>query len=468
MEKKTQSLFWIVWLVVSIMLAAYFLQKIYLAEDKSGLLIGEATHGHHQIELACDSCHTDAFGAGEVLQNACLNCHQEELDNINDSHPIKKFNHPRNADLLNIINAKQCVSCHTEHQNEQTHPMGVTLPQDVCFHCHQEVGENRESHKGLGFETCASAGCHNYHDNKALYEDFLVKHAGGNWLNQISQVNMANNASLRAKRGPAIESVSAALTSLEQEKITTHPDVHQQWLSSAHQAANVTCMSCHAGVGSEGGVESHDNATADHSAWVEKPGIEVCQSCHQTEVKGFTEGKHGMRLSAKLAKPLSPMTSALVPERSHLSFTDASAHQELTCSSCHTPHQYDTQQAQVASCLGCHADDHSQSYLTSPHAILWQKAQQGELETAAAVTCATCHLPKVKAGKEDGVDVFRVEHNQNMNLRPNEKMIRSVCLDCHNLEFSIDSLADKTLIKNNFNGKPKEHIESIDWALKRQ
>ena len=50
MEKKNQRLFWIVWLVVSIMLAGYFLQKIYFVEDKSGLLIGEATYGHHQIE----------------------------------------------------------------------------------------------------------------------------------------------------------------------------------------------------------------------------------------------------------------------------------------------------------------------------------------------------------------------------------------------------------------------------------
>ena len=459
MEKKNQRLFWIVWVVVSVMLAAYFLQKIYFAEDKSGLLIGEATHGHHQIELSCDSCHTDAFGAGEVLQNACVNCHQEELDNIDDSHPIKKFNDPRNADLLSVINAKQCVSCHTEHQNEQTHPMGVTLPEDVCFHCHQEVGENRESHKGLGFETCASAGCHNYHDNKALYEDFLVKHAGGNWLNPIAQVNTANNASLRAKRGTSIENVSATVKSLEKEKVAAHPDVHQQWLSSAHQTADVTCMSCH--------VDSNGQS-AGTSTWVEKPGIEACQTCHQTEVKGFTEGKHGMRLSEKLAKPLSPMKPSLVPERSHLSFTEVSAHQELSCSSCHSAHEYNTQPAQVESCLACHADEHSQAYLTSPHASLWEKAKNSELDKAAAVTCATCHLPKVKVGKENGVDVFRVEHNQNMNLRPNEKMIRSVCLDCHNLEFSIDSLADKELIKNNFNGKPKQHIESIDWALKRQ
>jgi hypothetical protein len=46
-------------------------------------------------------------------------------------------------------------------------------------------------------------------------------------------------------------------------------------------------------------------------------------------------------------------------------------------------------------------------------------------------------------------------------------MIRPVCLQCHSLDFSIDALADKALIENNFSGKPSVHIPSIDWALKR-
>ena len=63
---------------------------------------------------------------------------------------------------------------------------------------------------------------------------------------------------------------------------------------------------------------------------------------------------------------------------------------------------------------------------------------------------------------------IRVEHNQNFYLRPNEKMIRPVCMQCHSLEFSIDALADIELLKSNFTGKPSRHIESIDWAKKRE
>lgn len=64
--------------------------------------------------------------------------------------------------------------------------------------------------------------------------------------------------------------------------------------------------------------------------------------------------------------------------------------------------------------------------------------------------------------------VVATQHNQNKNLRPNEKMLRSVCLHCHSLEFSIDALADKNLIANNFTGTPGVHIRSIDMAKKRK
>ena len=60
-----------------------------------------------------------------------------------------------------------------------------------------------------------------------------------------------------------------------------------------------------------------------------------------------------------------------------------------------------------------------------------------------------------------------VQHNQNANLRPNEKMIRQVCLTCHSLALSIDALADSELIRRNFCGRPSRHVRSIDMALSR-
>jgi hypothetical protein len=63
--------------------------------------------------------------------------------------------------------------------------------------------------------------------------------------------------------------------------------------------------------------------------------------------------------------------------------------------------------------------------------------------------------------------VIIAEHNQNDNLRPNEKMLRSVCMQCHGLGFSIDALADRELVEKNFSEKPDVHIESLDMVKKR-
>ncbi|MCY3857067.1 MAG: ammonia-forming cytochrome c nitrite reductase subunit c552, partial [Rhodospirillales bacterium] len=104
----------------------------------------------------------------------------------------------------------------------------------------------------------------------------------------------------------------------------------------------------------------------------------------------------------------------------------------------------------------------TRAYFGSPHHRLWQAELAGAAPPGAGVTCATCHLPRTEErGK------FATDHNQNTTLRPNEKMIRPVCLDCHGLGFSLDALADVRLIERNFNGTPAVHVESIEWAVRR-
>ena len=60
-----------------------------------------------------------------------------------------------------------------------------------------------------------------------------------------------------------------------------------------------------------------------------------------------------------------------------------------------------------------------------------------------------------------------VQHNQSDNLRPSEKMIRPVCMSCHGLGFSIDALADAALAANNFTGRPRVHVKSLDMVAER-
>src|SRR5690606_15449116 len=156
-------------------------------------------------------------------------------------------------------------------------------------------------------------------------------------------------------------------------------------------------------------------------------------TCHEQEVNGWLGSHHGMRAGLGLE----PMT----PAQARLPMKAAARDLRLSCSSCHGAHGYDTTTAGYKACLGCHDDEHSRNYESSPHfRALASSAGDGE-----AVTCATCHLPRTRVGNE-----VTVAHNVNDTLRPNEKMIRPVCLNCHNLAFSLDALADESLILSNF------------------
>ena len=429
------------WILFTLSLSGYFAYGMFVSEDKSDFIVGEASHGHYQIELACTSCHTSPFGGEEVLQDACLTCHQEELDLAEDSHPIKKFTDPRNADRLAKLDATQCVTCHREHQNEQTHAMGVTLPEDFCFECHQDVADNRPSHQGMGFDTCASAGCHNYHDNKALYEDFLVKHGRTQEPLVDIKFKIPNRVASYKEENPEIVALTLADVELAVED-TQHLDIATYWAASSHAEVGVDCQGCH---------------LDESKQWQEQLSLSMCSNCHDDKWQQFTQSHHGMRQSSHINLALSPMT----PQKARLDFKPAAFDKELTCNSCHDSHQIDLNFASTQACLSCHDDEHSRNFELSKH---FNKAMRDQSASFADVdvTCATCHLPRYEQG-----GVIKAMHNPNHNLRPNEKMLRSVCMDCHSLGFAIDALADKNLIKTNFVGRPARHIESIDMALER-
>ena len=138
---------------------------------------------------------------------------------------------------------------------------------------------------------------------------------------------------------------------------------------------------------------------------------------------------------------------------------------QINCVTCHNDHKFDVDHAAVDACLSCHNDKHSLAYKDSSHYQLWLKSRSEKKLSDTGVSCATCHLPRTTK-KLHGKQFVVVQHNQNDNLRPNEKMIRSACMNCHGLGFSIDALADEKLIANNFQGRPGKHIASIEMAQK--
>lgn len=449
---RSRSTLWWTWAVGSGLLCSALAYALIADHaSKSVFMPGPMSSGHHQLEDSCDSCHTDAFGGGEVLQEACVACHGDDRQKPFDSHPIAKFRDPRNAARLEKINATQCVSCHTEHRPEITSANGLTQPRDVCFHCHENVAEERPSHSGMAFVDCTTSGCHNYHDNRALYTDFLVKH-----MDQAEQLDV--------QRVKGIEFLTVldqiveypidrypvdplSITDIDvPEDVSYDESIVKEWSSTAHASAGVNCSACHQRLAA-------DNSNAK---WVDDPEMQGCTSCHGTEVNDFQQGKHGMRHAAGL----SPMT----PASSRLPMAKGSEHLELNCSSCHEAHSFDRQQAAVESCLGCHADEHSLAYKQSRHYALWQAEISGKAEPQSGVSCASCHMPRVQKDVSDWLNRVVVEHNQSEFFAPNSKMIRPVCQSCHGLPYSIDALADKALIDSNFQASPSVNVQSVTLA----
>jgi hypothetical protein len=332
-----------------------------------------------------------------------------------------------------------------------TNAMAVTVPDDLCVHCHQAIAEDRPSHAGMAFDTCASAGCHNFHDNRALYEDFLLRHLQDADTSEQPSVARRDFVQVAAML-PDYPSDRYPMQALSRAQADAPPRAAandaamNEWLKSSHAVAGVNCSAC------------HQAGTA--SSWVDKPDHSACASCHAPEVDGFKLGKHGMRL----AQDMGPMTPALA----RMPMNEDAAHVELTCATCHGAHTFDPRAAAVDVCLGCHADNHSLTYKASAHFEQWQRELAGELPEGSGVSCATCHMPRIEH-RDVEFDIRRtlVQHNQNDTLRPNEKMLRPVCLSCHGLQFSINALADEALIERNFDGAPRVHVRSLEMAQQR-
>ena len=480
----------ILWLVgVTLLGAAYVASTMVVGGDRRPLLVGRTTDAHHQIEMACETCHAavpfaGAEAAERALNETCRNCHEDELDAAADSHPRSMFRNPRMAAYWEKLDARLCTSCHVEHRPEITRTGAVTVATDFCVACHSEGGEDvrfdRPSHAGLAFETCATAGCHNYHDNRALYEDFLTGHAGEPAI-RPAPVHAAA-ARFRTRERPA----AAALDrddAVAPVAAFADPGILIEWAGSGHAAAGVNCGDCHA----EG--LAADSGPAEVAAhWAEAPSTGACRTCHEPQANSFVRGRHGMREHPGVAPPRNPAAglervglSRLVPgivadwladpvpparmttgEARLPMRAGADAHRTLDCGACHRPHDVDTARAAVEACASCHADRHTRAYFESPHHILWQAELSGEAPPGAGVSCATCHMPMTESR-----ETIAANHNQNDTLRPNEKMIRPVCLDCHGLQFSLDALADGDLIDRNFRGPPGVHVESVEWAVRR-
>ena len=444
---KNSNKWWFTWIIFTLALLGYYSKSLNGVEgyDRAAFLPGKTSDGHYQIEKKCETCHGEGFDDKETLQKSCVRCHSKELKKNNDSHPKKKFTNPRNADRVALLDARYCTTCHSEHNTDKTNTMGVTLPEDYCFICHKDIAKNRPSHKGMSFDSCDDAGCHNYHDNKALYEEYLVKHSKQNKYLSKMVLPEKNLKAYFQEKNDKFKTILTPEDIDSPEEINFSQKIIYQWQKSSHSKSGVNCKACH---------EANDG-------WLYKPGIDSCKTCHKKEAESFLSSKHGMRI----AEGLPPMK---VSEARSTMHKDAK-NKIVNCQSCHSDHDFNTKTASIDACLNCHADKHSKAYKKSKHyrAYLTLESNGESKSINQGVSCATCHMPRVTIYDNYKKRIL-VDHNQNNTLRPNEKMIRSVCMNCHGLKFSLESLADKTLINNNFDGSPSRENKGIEMAMIRE
>jgi hypothetical protein len=298
----------------------------------------------------------------------------------------------------------------------------------LCSRCHADIGNERPSHRGFAADGCAQAGCHNYHDNRALYREFLDKHRDEPALVADPRVP----ARADAPPGP-LAPVDAP------EAISAEPGYAQavtDWSASAHARGKVTCTACH-----------QQRVGAAEPQWRNTVADATCAGCHARERSGWLAGKHGMRVGSGL--------TAMVPSRARLAMKADAPDGAMGCTSCHGAHRFDRRFAAADACLRCHDDEHSRAYRGSAHEAAWVRELSGGGPAGSGVSCATCHLPRTRHG-----DDFVIDHNQNGNLRPTDRMLRGVCLSCHGAGFALEALADPVLVRANFPGPPASAVRT--------
>lgn len=422
---------WWAWGVSALMLSAFLAWAMSSSDTTitgtpfrpaTLFLPGAGSAGHYQIETQCELCHAPFAG---VPQEQCLHCHREELAQVDDTHAPGIFGaaHERQ---LSVLDARRCTTCHGEHDPERTQHIGVTVSDQFCKVCHGRIRQTSATHVDLTFDLCT--GCHNYHDNTSLSEEFLREFGEQPALLAHPRLPVPDK---KAQAGE-IPLPDAPASQLQDASVTGH------WQESSHARSGVNCMQCHGA-----------KETTKQPAWVAKPGTIVCAGCHEAETREFLRSRKGMRI----AQGLPPLRV----RESRLPMQPEARDELLECGSCHAPHQDDTPEIAWQTCVSCHDSRHTHAYQDSPHHQLWQNEQAGDTPPGSGVSCATCHLPRVQ-----GAAGPRVIHDVNAMLRPGEKMVQSVCMHCHGAKFSLQSIADRQQIDANFGFPPVPRRQSLE------
>lgn len=221
--------------------------------------------------------------------------------------------------------------------------------------------------------------------------------------------------------------------SVSEETLT---EINELWQDSAHAVADVNCSSCH--------LENESQEV------IAQPSHESCRSCHERTVDTFLLGKHGVRLKEGL--------SPLQPHLARLPMKEEAFDKQMNCNTCHDVHSVNTTPAAVDACLTCHNDTHSRNFFDSRHGEMWLAQEELARPSEEAVSCATCHLPR----QETESDQVFVNHDNTYTLLPRDRAVSEVCMNCHGMEYSYNSIFDDDLVESNFARPPTLELQTIE------
>ena len=218
--------------------------------------------------------------------------------------------------------------------------------------------------------------------------------------------------------------------------------------------SGVNCSGCHPGQG----------RTAALGGW--RPELPVCKTCHADQARTLPKASTACGCAtASVSRndgPLRPLSKTPLPPMTPRGSPRADVKRSRTAHCARLQHlssrahDFNTARRQGRS---LHRLSRRYAYqgLLRLAALRAVEARNGR-RAAARQRRLVRHLSHAgdrgRAATTAPKAIF-VTHNQNDNLRPNEKMVRSVCGNCHGLQFTLDALADPALVERNFKGRPR-------------
>ena len=142
-------------------------------------------------------------------------------------------------------------------------------------------------------DSCATAGCHNYHDNKALYENFLYTNVDQPDVLDTPAVTLRDFIDQwdKKRKADAPDLKNLEISDADAPSDLLLRPIVKDWLETAHAAAGVNCRACH----------DHTSDDGKVTQWKNKVGQDACAKCHEFEASSFVQGRHGMRLANNMA-----------------------------------------------------------------------------------------------------------------------------------------------------------------------